>query len=177
MRILILGINHQIQWVRIWSYSSGGELERFEQAQKDQFRKLLRNRIAERGVQFIAEESSKHGEPSIAREVCASAGCRYCNVEMHPNERAEQKIPTNYETDPKVPQDQKTRFHQQREGYMFESVVEEAEDAESIIMICGRYHTPALASRFREAGHRVEEADIRGEPWYIEDWMEHMMRL
>ena len=30
MRVLIFGINHQIQWVRIWSYSSGGELERFE---------------------------------------------------------------------------------------------------------------------------------------------------
>ncbi len=174
--MLILGINHQIQWVRIWSCSSGGELERFEQGQKDKFRELLRKRIAERAVQFIAEET-KHGEPSIAHELYASEGCRYANIEMHPDERAERKIPNNYEIDPNVPQEQKTQFHQQREEYMFEKAIAEAGDAESIIVICGRSHTPALASRFRDAGHRVEEADIQDEPWYIEDWMGHMMHL
>jgi hypothetical protein len=174
--VLILGINHQIQWVRIWSYSSGGELERFEGGQKYQFRELLRRRIAERGVQIIGEET-KHGEPSIADEVCALGGCRYANIEMHPDERAERKIPTNYESDPNVPLEQKARLHQQREGYMFEQAVAGAADAESIIIICGRYHTPGLASRLRKIGHQVDEADIQGEPWYIEDWMEHMMRL
>jgi hypothetical protein len=59
--------------VRIWSYSSSRELERFEQGQKDHFRELLRKRISERGVQFIGEET-KHGEPSIAHEVCARTG-------------------------------------------------------------------------------------------------------
>jgi hypothetical protein len=174
--VLILGINHQIQWVQIWSYSSGGELERFEASQKDQFRELLRRRIAERRVQFIGEET-KHGEPSIAHEVCASAECRYANIEMHPDERALRKIPTNYESDPNVPPEQKASFHQQREEYMLEQAVTGAADAESIIVICGRYHTPGLASRLREAGHQVDEADIQGEPWYVEDWMEHMMRM
>jgi hypothetical protein len=176
VQVLILGINHQIQWVRIWSYSSGGELERFEQGQKDQFRELLRKRISERGVQFIGEET-KHGEPSIANEVCASTGCCYANIEMHPDERIERKIPANYESDPNVRQAQKTRFHQQREEYMFERVVGGTGDAKSIIVICGRYHTPGLASRLRGAGHQVDESDIQVEPWYVEDWMEHMMRM
>jgi hypothetical protein len=176
VRVLILGINHQIQWVRIWSWSSGGELERFEAGQKDQFRELLRKKISERRVQFVGEET-KHGEPTIANEVCASARCRYANVEMHPDERAERKIPTNYESDPNVTQEQKALFHQQREEYMFEQVVAGTGDAESIIVICGRYHTTGLARSFREAGHQVDEADIQGEPWYVEDWMEHMMRM
>jgi hypothetical protein len=176
VRVLIFGINHQIQWVRIWSYSSSGVLERFERGQKDQFRELLRKKIVERGVQFIGEET-KHGELSIAQEICTSGGCRYANIEMPLDERAERTIPTNYETDPNVPQEQKARFHQQREQYMFEKAVAEAGNAENMIVICGRYHTSALAYRFREAGHRVDETDIQSEPWYIEDWMEHMIRI
>src|SRR5215467_3868490 len=103
MRILILGINHQIQWSRIWSYSSSGELERFERDQKDHFRELLRSKIAERKAQFIGEET-KYGEPSIAEEIAAKVptpGCRHSNIEMHPDERTARKIPANYERDPK----------------------------------------------------------------------------
>jgi hypothetical protein len=58
---------------------------------------------------------------------------------------------------------------------MFEKAIEEARDADSIIVICGRNHTSALASRFREAGREVEEADIQSEPWYIEDWLAQML--
>lgn len=176
MRILVLGINHQIQWVRIWSSSTSGELERFEQGQKDGFRKLLRKTIAEREVEFIGEET-KHGEPSIAHEVCTSEACRYANIEMHPDERAERMIPTNYEADPKVLQEQKTQFHQQREEYMFQKSIAEAGNAQSILVICGRNHTPVLARRFHEAGHQVDAADIQSESWYVEGWMEHMMRI
>jgi hypothetical protein len=57
VRVPILGVNHQIQWVRIWSWSSSGELERFERDQKDRFRGILRKSIAEREVQFVAEPS------------------------------------------------------------------------------------------------------------------------
>ncbi len=110
MRVLIIGINHQIQWARIWSNSSGGELERFEKDQKDRFRELLRKRIAERGVQFIGEES-KHDEPSIAEDICAWERCRYANIEMHPDERAKREIPNNYETNPKLSRGQKAEFH------------------------------------------------------------------
>jgi hypothetical protein len=176
MRVLVLGINHQIQWVRIWSLSSTGELERFERSQKDQFRELVRRRIAERGVQFIGEEA-KHGEGAIVKEICDSDGCRYANIEMHPDERATRRIPNNYEANPNMSAEQKEAFHQEREEYMFGRAVAEAANAESIIVICGRYHTPGLARRFRAAGHQVDEADIQSESWYIEDWMIHMLRL
>jgi len=124
-----------------------------EFAAADPAPRILRKRISERGVQFIGEET-KHGEPSIAQEVCASDGCRYANIEMHPDERAEQKIPANYETDSKVSQEERTRFHQEREEYMFGKAVAEAAAAESIIVICGRYHAPALAKKFRGLDNR-----------------------
>jgi hypothetical protein len=81
--------------------SSTGELESFEQDQKDHFRQLVRNRIAEREVQFVGEEM-KDGELSIVHEVCASEKCPYANIEMHPDERAKRGIPNNYESDPKT---------------------------------------------------------------------------
>ena len=81
MRILILGINHQIQPTRTCSSSTTGDLERFEQGQKDQFRALLSNRIANRSVQFIGEEAA-HGQQSVTELQCASDGCRYANIEI-----------------------------------------------------------------------------------------------
>jgi len=60
---------------------------------------------------------------------------------------------------------------------MFERAVAEAADAESIMVICGRYHSQALANKFRADGHQVDEADIQRENWYIEDWMTHMMHM
>jgi len=175
MKVFILGINHQIQWVRVWSSSTSGELEKFEKNQKDQFRQLLLNRITERKAQFIGEET-KHGEPSIAEEVSRSR-CRYANIEICPKEREKRKIPANYENNSNFTDEQRTLFNQQREEYMFTKAVAEAGQVESIIVICGRFHASALATRFRVMGHQVEIADIQNESWYIEDWMSFMMRL
>jgi hypothetical protein len=176
MQVLVLGINHQIQPVRIYSGSTTGELERFEQGQKDRFRDLVQRRITERKVQFVGEEA-RHGEAAIAKEVCDAERCRYANIEINLDERARRNIPVDYESDPKMSVEQKEAFHQQREEYMFGRAVAEAADADHIIVICGRYHTPGLARRFRATGHQVHEADIQSEPWYVEDWMGHMMRL
>ncbi len=60
---------------------------------------------------------------------------------------------------------------------MYEKVLAETGGAESIIVICGRYHTPAFVNAFRRAGHLVDETDVQNEAWYIEDWLEHMMRM
>ena len=176
MQVLILGINHQIQWVRIFSSSTGGVLERFEESQKAQFRELLRRTIVDRKVQFIGEEA-KHGEPSIVQAVCDSNGCGYANIEMHPDERVARSIFANYDSDSTLLAEQKERFHQEREKYMFGRAVAESRGAENIMVICGRHHRSALAKEFREASHQVDEQDIQAEPWYVEDWMTHMMRL
>jgi hypothetical protein len=71
MRVLIIGINHQIQPSDILSWSSSGALERFERGQKDAFARLIQAKIEERGVQYVAEEST-HGQQSVANR------CRKC---------------------------------------------------------------------------------------------------
>jgi len=178
MRAYILGINHQIQWVKLWSAgsSAGGGPERFEREQKDKFRELLRKRIAERNAQFVGEET-KHGEPAIAHEVCDSVGCRYENIEMPLEERKARKIPPNYENDRTIQPSEMDRFNKLREDFMFRKFFVEAGGEESAIAICGRNHAATLAERFRSAHHTVEVADIQEEFWYVEDWQTQMMRL
>jgi hypothetical protein len=177
MQVFILGINHQIQWVRLWSTGSSrsGEIERFEQDQKDKFRQLLRRTIAEKKAQFLGEET-KHKEPSIAEEVCGQ-GCLYANIEMDPDERARQDIPANYENDPAIPASEKARFNELRENHMFREAMTKAGNADSIIIICGRNHSPTLADKFRAVNCNVEVSDIQNESWYMEDWVSQMMQL
>src|SRR6267143_382459 len=160
MRILIIGINHQIQPRRIGSSSTTGALEKFEQDQKDK---------------FVGEET-KHGQDTVTRKRCELHGCRYANVEMVPEERSAREIPPGYEEDETMPRNDKSRFHLEREEYMFHATTKEAHAADSIIVVCGSFHTQPLAHRFREAGHSVEETDIRAESWYVEDWQSHMLR-
>jgi hypothetical protein len=176
MRILILGINHQIQSVRIRGYSSRGEMERFEADQKKRFRELIRGLVTDRNADYIGEET-EHGERSIAEDVCAEVGCGYANVELHPDQREKRGIPNDYESREDLTRQQKDGFHQQRESCMFEKTLTEAKDRGSIIVICGRHHSPALAKLFRENGHEVEEIDIKSEGWYVEDWLDHVIHL
>ena len=176
MKILILGINHQIQTSTIGSHSTDGSLERFERGQKEQWDLLLQRTIDERAADFIGEEA-RHGWESIAKAVCEAKACRYTNIEIPPDERAAKNVPTDYESDASKTPEQKLEFHQQREEYMFQKTIEKAGEAKSLIVVCGRYHTPQLAKKFRDAGHTVEEGDILNEPWYVEDWFSHMMRL
>jgi len=176
MRILIIGLNHQIQPTRIGSSSTSGALEAFEQAQKEKFGALLSAKIAEHDVKFVGEEA-KHGQETVTQRCCDLERCRYANIEMTPEERLARKIPPDYEEDESMPRSEKSRFHLEREEYMFHATMKEAQVADSIIVVCGSFHTQPLARRFREAGHTVEEADIRAESWYVEDWLSHMLRL
>jgi hypothetical protein len=112
MRILIVGINHQIQPTNNYSYSTSGALERFEQQQKDHFRELLSTKIAERTVELVGEEA-KHGNESIATQVCEGLAIRYINIEMTPEERSRLRIPAGYdEEDSNVSEAEKQRGNQ-----------------------------------------------------------------
>jgi len=71
MDIHILGLNHQIQSTRIGSSSTGGELERFERGQKEQFDILLQKKIDEFAVEFVGEEA-RHGWDSIPAQANAT---------------------------------------------------------------------------------------------------------
>src|SRR6266478_5085137 len=111
MRVLIIGINHQIQPSDILSWSSSGALERFERGQKDAFAGLIQTRIEERGVQYVAEES-KHGQQSVAERCCWCMNVRYENVEMPEVQRTALGIPPGYAEDQAIASAQKARFHE-----------------------------------------------------------------
>jgi hypothetical protein len=99
------------------------------------------------------------------------------NIEIHPDERSARCIPPDYERNETISPEAKADFHRQREDFMIEKTLAEADTAKSALVICGRFHSDALSRRFREAGHDVETADVQDEPWYVEDWMERMMRM
>ena len=158
------------------SISTNGTLEAFEQGQKERFDQLLREQVHERGIQFIGEEA-RYGDESIAERMCGQVNCRYKNIEMTTEERQRRNIPAGYYEDPNLPDDEKARCNREREGYMSNMAIRGAGEAESILLICGRIHTEPIAARLEGLGHSVETIDLRGQAWYVEDWMEHMLNL
>jgi hypothetical protein len=175
MQILIIGINHQIQPVQIKSASSDGKAEEFERDQKERFGALLRTEIQKRGVQLVAEEAL-HGEETVTGRVCQIEKCKYANVEMTPEERASRNIPAGYNEDiPNLSEDEKERCNREREEHVVTKTLAAAGDANSVIMVCGRFHTNRLATLFHDRGHTVQTTDLQNQPWYIEDWTMHIM--
>jgi len=176
MRAVIVAVNHQIQPTRIISQSSDGGFEAFEQGQKERFAQVLREKIRERGIQFIGEEA-RYGDETIAEAIRGQANCRHVNIEMPPEERARRKIPAGYYEDPNLPEAEKTRCNHEREEYMADRIITEAGEAQSILVICGRIHAQPIAEWLVGHGHSVETIDLRDQDWYVEDWMEHMLNL
>ena len=176
MRVLIIGINHQIQPSDILSWSSSGALERFERGQKDAFAELVQAKIKEGGVQYVVEES-KHGQQSVVESCCRCMDIRYENIEMPEAQRAALQISPGYAEDKGIPPDKKAKFHAIREQHMVEAMLAGAQGADSVILICGREHSQALADRLIRADHTVEISDLSDQSWYVEDWQSHMLRL
>jgi hypothetical protein len=174
MRIIIVGVNHQIQPVEILSCSSNGGAEKFEKEQKDKFAELLQKKITENDVEIVGEEA-RHGHETVTQRVCESEGCRHTNVEMTPEERIARDIPGGYNENPGFPEADRERCNKEREDYMATKALAEANGADSMMVICGSRHLEALAQRFRAAGHTVKTVPLQDQPWYIEDWATHMM--
>jgi len=177
VRVYILGVNHQIQSPQIMSYSTSGEVQRFEHGQKDEFRTLLCQIIRDRCVLLVGEEA-RHDQSSIAAEVCAEARIAYMNIEMLPEQRRARGIMPGYERDANLTPEQKAQFHREREQDMYERMLAAVENENvTILVICGSDHAEPLAGRFRASGYHVEVGDLTEHNWYIEDWTTHMMRL
>jgi hypothetical protein len=172
-RILIVGVNHQIQPAEILSWGSNGKPQKFEKEQKEQFASLLEGKIIENDVQVVFEEAM-HGQETVTQRVCESANCRRVNIEMTPEERSARAIPAGYNENPEFPATDRERSNREREDYMAAKTITEPGEAESVIVICGSRHVQPLAERFRDAGHTVECIELEDQPWYIEDWAEHM---
>jgi hypothetical protein len=79
MKVLILGLNHQIQRADI--LSAGYEIVKLEEGQKNKFGEALARIIQEHKVEFIGEEA-QHGVDLVARRVATSLGRQHENIEM-----------------------------------------------------------------------------------------------
>jgi hypothetical protein len=177
MRILVIGINHQIQPTKNFSHSTSGALEGFEQDQKAHFRELLRTKMAELSVGLVGEET-KHGDQSVAGKLCESQSIPYVNIEMTPDERSRRNIPAGYQEEGSTLSiAEQQRGNREREEYMAQRLHETAGSVTSALLICGRSHVEVIALRLETLGQTVEIADLQDSDWYIEDWPTHMRRL
>lgn len=174
MRIVMLGVNHQIQGRKVCSASTDGSAERFETDQKERFTQLVRDLIQEHGIGFVAEEA-RWGDESLAERLCNEQNCQYANIEMTGEERAKRKIEPGYNENPEVSPEEKARGNKEREDYMAEQILTTAEGIENVLVVCGRMHSDQLADRLRSSGHAVEFDDLLKQGWYVEDWQYHMM--
>jgi hypothetical protein len=120
-------------------------------------------------------EEAEHGVELIVPIVALRLNCRHGNIEIPPDLRKTRGIPVDYTTtDRPYTSEQRTNWHREREEFMFDQVIKNAA-CDSVVVLCGREHTEALACRFREAGHGVETYDLNQEGWYIEDWLAHIL--
>jgi hypothetical protein len=169
--ILILGLNHQIQRP-FWS--SDRRALAFAQDQKERFAQLIREQIRTRNVRLVGEEANP-AEESIAESICTEERCRYTNIDMPSDKRAERQIPPGYNENDTVPEAEKTRGNREREDYMVAKVLATGGECDSVLIICGRDHSEPLADFFLAGGHTVETEDLRNSSWYVEDWKHHIM--
>jgi hypothetical protein len=171
---LVVGLNHQFQTRDV--LSGGDDIERLEREQKGNFAQYVARMIDERRVGFIGEEA-QHGVPLIAEKVASDLDIHHANIEMPRTERASRRIPEDYtRRDRPYTDEQRANWHREREQYMFDQVVQKAA-CDSVLVLCGREHTEALADRFRQSGHKIETYDLNREHWYIEDWLMHVINL
>ncbi|MGD0569946.1 MAG: hypothetical protein ABSA78_16215 [Candidatus Sulfotelmatobacter sp.] len=174
MHVLIIanGSGHDTQSVQYADDSAAGK------DLKAEFETLLKRRIAERGVQFIGEEA-KSGVQTIAQFL----GPRRENIDMCVAEREARGIAEEQRgrtTEPRylgedacsgltedgyqkevgngwVLVTHRLPSDEVREQYMFDRVMQEVGDADSVLVVCGISHSRQLAEKFRhEAGNVVE---------------------
>jgi len=177
VRVLIVGINHQIQPTRIKGASSDGTVEKFEREQKDAYARFLEAAIQERLVDFVGEEAS-HREEMVAQVVCERRGCSYANIEMPHKERSARGIPGGYRDEGShFSEAEKARFDSAREADMYSRAVKQAANSASVLILCGRAHVAGLAQHFEAGGHEVETTDLQDQDWYVEDWAAHCLNL
>lgn len=178
MRVLILAnrVGHEVQKLHC------AEDDSTRAGLKQQFEELLRRRIAERGVQFIGEEADFDFTTTAQ-----SLGIPRANIDMPEAERVKRGIAEEQRRRIRVPSylgsDARTGLTTEgyqrdlgngwveleprlpsdtiREEYMFDRVLEEAGNAQSIIVICGILHSEELAKRFRVN----DSSTVEVEPW------------
>lgn len=173
MEIYILGIDHEIQ-------TFDG---RRSQEEKTAYAQLLKRLIPERGIKFVGEETKpsvvEETSPEklpIAKAVAISFDIPWELIEMSKTARKELGIAEEQATmrnEPifegglvvgskhvRVPSDGI------REEYMVWRTLRKAEEAQSILVLCGFLHADELCQRFEKQGCQVIVDSLCNYPWY-----------
>jgi len=73
-------------------------------------------------------------------------------------------------------EEEKGRYHRERELYMCDKAMSEAAGLSNIMIICGRVHSEAIARELRERGNEVEVTDLQEQDWCVDDWISHCLK-
>ena len=177
MRVVIAGFNHSHQW----SFQASWWNSPTETKQKENYREWLKKIVDDGNIQFIGEEANwatyreARGQPveTIGQQVANECGVAWYDIDMSPAERQSRGIPLGYGEENSSP-DQFSRWHREREEYMFGEIMRFSTGVDEILVICGHNHMEALAGLFQEQGHVAKTRDMTQEGWYIshELWTE-----
>jgi hypothetical protein len=181
MNIFVLGADHEIQRVDAWRTDD----------MKREYRDLLTSVVGQHGVQFICEEANDMYQ-YVGQQITASRGLprEWKNIDMPQEVREQRGIAGEQNHRPVEPrlgiiqshvgddgyyerrENGEGRFYQRvpsdavREDYMVERAIEGAGNANSILVVCGHMHAPALAHRFTQAGHTATVDMLHNYGWY-----------
>jgi hypothetical protein len=161
MRILIVSIDHFVQTAK------NGDDSAALAARKNKLESLLKQEIAARNIQFIAEEASSEHR-TIAQELASAGNPKISrkNIDMTKEERKQAKIYDALNNRPiyvekrgselveievRIPEDDI------REEFFVAETIRCAGEAESIMILCGDMHVDAVKEKLERYGHRVEK--------------------
>ncbi|HLY59994.1 MAG TPA: hypothetical protein VKV95_04440 [Terriglobia bacterium] len=162
MNVLIISIDHQVQLVQ------GVLAPPALNERRDNLTALLTKEIEERNVAFIGEEAhSKLKRSTIAQQMAGTHNppIPWQNIDMTEDERKSAEIyealcnrpfHTEKRGEVEVRIDHRVREDDIREEFMVSRAIEYAENAASILILCGDMHTRALKRKFEERGPSVD---------------------
>lgn len=165
MKIYILGIDHEIQ---VFDGKRTTE-------EKTKFEKLLRELVSEHHIEFIGDETYRR-KKAIAKSVARLLHIHWGPIEMSLTARkalgiAEEQALQRSEPifrDNLVVGSKRTRVLSDglREEYMIWRTITKAEEARSILVLCGFSHVDELCKKFEKAGYQVTTDSLCRHDWY-----------
>jgi hypothetical protein len=146
----------------------------------DEFERLVRALIAERGITFIGDETFQEKSP-IAKKVAEALHIGWEGIEMTAKARKELDIEDEQRHERNQPTDteswssnavfvpaRRVPSDSIREEYMVWRAVKKAEEAsaENLLILCGFQHAERLQVIFQRGNHRVTMGSLCDHPWY-----------
>lgn len=178
-RLLILGISHNYQHVRI--LNTNVKYAAFERDTKLDYRGWLLERAKSLGAEMVCEETIHDPEwrHTWASDIADELEIPYLNVEMPPADRGKRGIPSGYnDRTSEFTPEQIEVWNSERERFMYDRTKSAiAAGISNVLVVCGMMHKDRLQTLFEASGDDVTADSIDGQSWYIADWITHCIRL